>query len=100
MVFALHKSRHYLLGNKFVFYVYHTALVYVVNKPQVLGRIASWLLLFLKYDFILVYKLGKTDVVAYALSRLPNITKSIGVSNQTTYASLFHTKLELLNDVK
>jgi hypothetical protein len=39
MVFALHKSRHYLLGNKFVFYVNHMALIYLVNKPQILGRI-------------------------------------------------------------
>jgi hypothetical protein len=33
MVFSLHKLRHYLLGNKFVFYVNHMALVYLVNKP-------------------------------------------------------------------
>ncbi len=33
MVFALHKFKHYLLGNKFVFYVNHMALVYLVNKP-------------------------------------------------------------------
>jgi hypothetical protein len=31
--FSLQKFRHYLLGNKFVFYVDHTALVYLVNKP-------------------------------------------------------------------
>jgi hypothetical protein len=47
MVFTLHKFRHYLLGNKFVFYVDHMALVYLVNKPQVLGIIARWLLFFL-----------------------------------------------------
>jgi hypothetical protein len=35
MVYALHKFRHYLLGNRFVFYVDHTALVYLINKPQV-----------------------------------------------------------------
>ncbi len=34
MVFALHKFKHYLLGNKFVFYVGHMALVYLVKKPQ------------------------------------------------------------------
>jgi hypothetical protein len=39
MVFALQKFRHYLLGNKFVFYVDHMALVYLVNKPQISGRI-------------------------------------------------------------
>jgi hypothetical protein len=48
MVFALHKFRHYLLGNKFVFYVDHMALVYLVNKPQVLGITTKWLLLFLE----------------------------------------------------
>jgi len=56
MVFALHKFKHYLLGNKFVFYVDHMALVYLVNKPQVSGRIIRWLLLFLKYDFTIMYK--------------------------------------------
>ncbi len=38
MVFALHKFRHYLWGNKFIFYVDHMALVYLVNKPQVQGE--------------------------------------------------------------
>jgi hypothetical protein len=33
MVYVLHKFRHFLLGNKFVFYVNHMALVYLVNKP-------------------------------------------------------------------
>jgi hypothetical protein len=35
MVFALHKFKHYLLGNKLIFYVDHMALVYLINKPQV-----------------------------------------------------------------
>ncbi len=42
MVFVLHKFRHYLLGNKFIFYVDHMALVYLVNKPQVSGRITRY----------------------------------------------------------
>jgi hypothetical protein len=33
MVYVLHKFSHFLLGNKFVFYVDHMALVYLVNKP-------------------------------------------------------------------
>jgi hypothetical protein len=48
MVYALHKFRHYLLNNRFTFYVDHMALVYLVNKPQVSGRLARWLLLFLE----------------------------------------------------
>jgi hypothetical protein len=39
MVFALHKFIYYLLGNKFIFYGDHMALVYLVNKPQVSGRV-------------------------------------------------------------
>jgi len=33
MVYAMHKFRHFLLGNKFVFYVDHMVLIYLVNKP-------------------------------------------------------------------
>jgi hypothetical protein len=51
------------------------ALVYLVDKPQVLGRIAKWLLMFFEYDFIVMYKPCKTHVVLDALSRLPDITK-------------------------
>jgi hypothetical protein len=73
MVFALHKFRHYLLGNKFVFHVDHMALVYLANKPQVLKRIIRWLLLFLEYDFIVVYKPRRIHVVVDALLRLLGI---------------------------
>jgi hypothetical protein len=99
MVFSLHKFRHYLLGNKFVFYVNHRALVYLVNKPQVLGIITRWLLLFLEYDFIIMYKPSITHVVVDALSILPNSTKPTSVPNQTTHASLFYIGPEWLSDV-
>ncbi len=100
MVFTLHKFRYYLLGSKFVFYVNHMALVYLVNKPQVSRRLARWLLLFLEYDFTVMYKPSRTHVITDALSRLLNSTKPTNVSNQTTNASLFYTKLEWLKDVK
>jgi hypothetical protein len=35
-VYALHKFRHYLLGNKFFFYVDHMALLYLIKKLQLL----------------------------------------------------------------
>jgi hypothetical protein len=47
-----------------------------------------------------MYKPSKSHVVAYALSRLPNIIEPIGVLDLTTYASLFCIKLEWLKDVK
>jgi hypothetical protein len=65
------------------------ALVYLVNKPEVSWRIMKWLLLFLEYDFTVVYKLNKTHVVVDALSKLPNIIEPTGVPDQTIDASFF-----------
>ncbi len=81
MVFSLHKFKHYFMNNKFVFYVDHMALVYLVNKPQVLGKIVRWLLLFLEYDFIIMYKPNITHVVTYVLLRLLDIIKPTNVLN-------------------
>ncbi len=69
MVYALHKFKHYLLNNMFIFYVDHTALVYLVNKPHVSGRLARWLLLFMEYDFKIVYKLGRSHLMVDAFSK-------------------------------
>jgi len=63
----------------FVFYVDHMALVYLVNKPQDFGKIVRWILLFLEYDFKIVYKLNRFHQMVDALSRLPNKRKLVGV---------------------
>jgi hypothetical protein len=69
MIFALHKFRHYLLGNKFVFYVDHKTLIHLVNKPKFLKKITKWLLLFWGHNFIIVYKPSNNNVVADALCK-------------------------------
>jgi hypothetical protein len=89
MVYALHKLRHYLLGNKFIFYVDHMALLYLVQKPQVFRKIARWLLFFLEYDFSVIYKPGKSHFVVDSLFRMPNLTKENGLPNQTMDSTFF-----------
>ncbi len=89
MVYALHKFRHYLLGNWFVFYVDHMALVYLVDKPQVFGKITKWLLLFLEYDFKIVYKHGRSHLMVDALNKLPIQVELVGVFDRTTNAHMF-----------
>jgi hypothetical protein len=79
MFYALQKFKHVLLGNKFVFYVDHMALVYLVNKLEVYKRIAIWLLLFFEYEITIVHKLGRTHVVTNVLSKLLNSLKPLGV---------------------
>jgi hypothetical protein len=100
MVYALHKFKQFLLGNKFVFYVDHMALIYLVNKPHVSRMITRWLLLFLEYEFIVVYKLGRTHVVVDVLSKLANSSKPLGVQDQTMDASLFSIKPMWMQEVK
>ncbi len=68
MVYVFHKFHHYLLGKTFVFYVDHMALLYLVRKLQVSGRITWWLLLFLEYDFSIIYKLRISHSMVDALS--------------------------------
>jgi len=64
------------------------ALGYLVNKPQVFGRLTRLLLLFMEYDFKIVYKFGRSQIMADAFNRLPNHTKHVGVPNQTCDAHM------------
>jgi hypothetical protein len=89
MVYTLHKYHHYLLSNKFVFYVDHMALLYLVKKPQVSSPIAQWLLLILIYDFSMVYKPEKPHSILDALSCLPTSDEPSGVLNQVVDAPFF-----------
>ncbi len=79
MVYALHKFKHYLLGKWFVFYVDHMALIYLINKPQISSKIVRWLLLFLEYNFKIVYKPNKSHLMVDALNRFPNQAEPVGV---------------------
>jgi len=46
-------------------------------------KITRWLLIFLEYEFTVIYKPGRTHVVVDALFRLPKSVKPLGVPNQT-----------------
>jgi hypothetical protein len=101
MVYVLNKYRHFQLGNNFVFF-HHMALIYLVNKPQVFGKIARWFLFFLEYDFTMVYKPGKTHGMADAPSRTFNGELVAKMEHQIADASLFSIQpitLDWLRDV-
>ena len=51
MVYSVEKYRHYFLDYKVTFHIDHDALKYMVNKPQLSGRIARWVLLLQEFDF-------------------------------------------------
>ena len=70
MIFSIQKFQHYLLEKKVVFHVDHDALKYMVNKPQLNGRIARWVLLLQEFDFTIEVRPGKSHANADHLSCL------------------------------
>ena len=70
MIYSISKFRHYLLGRKFTFHVDHSALLYLVNKQALTGRLARWMLLLQEFDFDIHHRPGVQHAVADYLSRL------------------------------
>jgi len=69
VVYSCKKFRHYLLGYKVIFHTDHDSLKYLVNKPDLSGRIARWILLLQEFDYEVVVKSGKANSNADYLSR-------------------------------
>lgn len=57
MIFSVKKFRHYLICNLVDFFVNHMAIKYLVNKAELCGRLARWVLLLEEFDYIVEYKL-------------------------------------------
>ena len=93
MIYAVKKYRHYLLANKFTFFVDHQALLYLVNKPCNTGRIVRWFIILLEFDFTVVVKKGTTHQRADHLSRLTNGESPIGVDDDLPDAYLFNIEM-------
>ena len=60
MIYAVKKFRHYLLANKFIFFVDHQALLYLVKRPCAIGRIVHWFIILLEFDFEVDVRKGLT----------------------------------------
>ena len=69
MVYACKKLRHYLLGYKVIFHTDHDSLKYLVNKPDLSGRLARWILLLQEFNIEVKFKKGKSNANADFLSR-------------------------------
>jgi hypothetical protein len=62
MIYAFQKFRHYLVGGHFKFFTNHSTQKNLVNNHALEGRIYIWLLLFYKFSFEVIVKLGKLYV--------------------------------------
>jgi hypothetical protein len=64
------------------------------------GRITRWLLLFLEYEFTVVYKPNRTHVIADVLSILLNNLEPFDIQGQTMDTLLFFVKPIWMQEVK
>ena len=71
IVYATKNFMHYFFANKFVFFIDHQELIYLVNKPCVIGWIARWFVILLEFDFMVAVKNENTHQQANHLSRIP-----------------------------
>ena len=73
MRYALIKFRVHLLGERtFALYTDHASLRTAMKSPHLSQRMGRWLCFFIKYNFFVHYKPGKTSIFADALSCRPD----------------------------
>ncbi|MCO5577322.1 hypothetical protein L7F22_031150 [Adiantum nelumboides] len=90
MIYAVKKFRHYLLANRFIFFVDHQVLLYLVNKPCATGRIVRWFVILLEFDFEVAVKKGSMHQRADHLSRITSGEAAVGVNDDLPDANLFN----------
>jgi hypothetical protein len=81
MIYNVTKFRHYLLGKRFTFHVDHSALVYLVSKASLTGKLARWALLLQEYELDIVHRPGAQHAVADYLSWLESGEAPAGVAD-------------------
>ena len=69
MVFALKTWCHYLYGEKIQVFTDHKSLKYLFMQKELNMGQRRWLELVKDYDIEILYHLGKTNIVADALSK-------------------------------
>ena len=71
IVWSVNYFRSYLLGNKFELFTDHRPLTYLRTLKNASPKIARWLLQLEEYDYTIIYREGKANTNADAMSRLP-----------------------------
>ena len=69
ILYALNKWRTYLMGRHFKVKTYHDSLKHFLEQRLSSEEQQKWVTKMLGYDFEIIYKKGKLNVVADALSR-------------------------------
>nr|GFC85028.1 reverse transcriptase domain-containing protein [Tanacetum cinerariifolium] len=77
VVYAFKKFRSYLIMNKRIVYIDHSALKYLFAKKDAKARLLRWILLLKEFDFKVIDTRGAENYVADHLSCLENPYENI-----------------------
>ena len=92
VIHALRQWRHYLLGKPFKIVSDHHPLKYLMTQPNLSKRQARWVEQLAEFEFEIVHRPGKSNVVADALSHLGTV--------QVGAASRGHHREDLLRGLE
>ena len=91
VIHALRVWRHYLLGKPFQIVTEHHSLKYLMTQRNLSKRQTRWVEMVAEFDFEVVHRPGKSNVVADALSRLSTVdygATSKGISRKDLFKGL------------
>lgn len=77
VVWAVSKYRPYVEGSHFKVLTDHSALKWLQNLKDPMGRLARWALKLQGYDYSIEHRSGKSNIPADALSRAPESLKTL-----------------------
>ena len=80
------KFKYYLLANKFIFFVDHQALLYLVNKLCA----TRWFVILLEFDFEVAIKKGTMHQRANHLLRITSREATMSINDNLSDAILFN----------
>ena len=94
MIYSINKFRHYLLGKKFTFHVDHAALLYLISKQALIGKLARWMLLLQEFDFNIQHRPGTQHAVADYLSRIENRADAVDGDDDFPDGAILHIEAD------
>ena len=102
LVWALHKFRHYIYGNKFFVRTNNSALKWLCEKRELTGKYAQYILSLQQYDFEDNQIKGSSNLVANAFSRNPYVSRAEAskCGTQREVISVFVAELKFTANVR